>query len=134
MTDLIARYSAMQDDPDPLRAAVGRALLQRVQGSRPRTQHASEMPPSRFRFVPLADLFQKAGNPVTGHGRKLVCGHQPFHGSSSGTCVAITPETGRWYCFSCRQFGDAASLVMALRGWDYRTAARWLRAEYGKAA
>jgi len=57
-----------------------------------------------------------------------------MHSSKSGRCVILDPAAGRWWCLSCRRSGDAASFLMALRGWPYRRAALWLTERYGAPA
>jgi hypothetical protein len=87
---------------------------------------------SRWQHVPLGELFGQAGNRIhtRGDGRQET-GHDPAHGSKSGRCVLLDPQTGRWWCRGCRRHGDAATLVMAWRGWTYRQAAQWLTDGYG---
>jgi hypothetical protein len=82
--------------------------------------------------VPVADLFAEMGNTVVpGRGGTLECGHEPRHSSSSGRCVLIWPAEGRWYCRSCGQSGDAATLVMHQKGVGYRQAAADLTLRFG---
>lgn len=87
---------------------------------------------SRWAHVPLAQLFEAFGNAlhVRADGR-VESGHEPFHGSKSGSCVLITPESGHWWCRSCNERGDAIRLVMRVNDWSYREAAGWLSAHFG---
>ncbi|MGD9892054.1 MAG: CHC2 zinc finger domain-containing protein [Dehalococcoidia bacterium] len=88
---------------------------------------------SRWQHVPLADLFEAAGNTITARANgTLVCGHEPMHGSRSGTCLVIWPEPGRWWCSSCRTSGDALGFLMAVHGWTAREAASELIQRYGE--
>ena len=90
---------------------------------------------SRWRHVPLADLFRQAGNEIHERtGGKLQTGHEPAHPSRSGTCVVIWPDSGRWWCSSCRQGGDAVTLIRALYGCTYQEAVWRLAQEYGPPA
>ncbi|HKC75104.1 MAG TPA: CHC2 zinc finger domain-containing protein [Chloroflexota bacterium] len=94
---------------------------------RQRAGQNADCPPSRWRHVPLAELFREAGNPVTLRGAdKAVCGHRPFHKSSSDTCVVLWLTEGRWWCSSCQESGDAASWVMATQECTYAEAAAYL--------
>src|SRR4051812_18088501 len=69
--------------------------------------------PSRWAYVPLADLFSEQGNRLHARwGGVIECGHEPAHSSKSGRCVLINRETGRWLCRSCGGQGDAATLVV----------------------
>jgi hypothetical protein len=104
-----------------------RARLKRAPGPGPK--------PSPWTHVPLADLFAQAGNRVHRRGDGLAeSGHEPFHGSKSGRCVLIDPATGRWWCRSCRTSGDAARLLMDLRGCSYSQAETWMARHYGPPA
>jgi hypothetical protein len=91
--------------------------------------------PSRWRHVPLAALVAQAGNAL--HQRSngtFVSGHEPRHGSRSGTCLVIWPDEGRWWCSSCRTSGDAAGWLMQLHGCTAGEAAAILRERYGDPA
>jgi hypothetical protein len=91
--------------------------------------------PSRWAHVPLAALFEDAGNPIARRRRgTAACGHEPFHGSRSGTCVTIDEILGLWYCRSCRRGGDAVRFVRDLHGWGYPRTAAWLAARFGAPA
>jgi hypothetical protein len=131
---LRAYYQARADDLtlSDLDRAVAREQLDRLHGAN-RTR-SGEYQPSRWAHVPLAELFEQAGNVVRARSNgTLQTGHEPFHDSKSGTCLVIWPDTGRWWCSSCRQSGDAATLVMALQDTSYHAAARWLAGRYGPA-
>lgn len=119
---------------DPIERAVAQRQLAQLERATNRPA-ASKLPPSRWAHVPLGELFEQVGNRL--HRRadgRFECGHEPVHSSKSGRCVLIDPTAGRWYCRSCRRGGDAATLVMQLRGWTYRQAAAWLAARYGPPA
>ena len=129
-------YKALADDPDPLVRAVAQRQLARLG----RLTHsgrdaAATSAPSRWRHVPLVELFEQAGNTVVARsGGRFESGHEPLHRSKSGRCVLIDPSPGRWWCRSCRQGGDAIALVVALRSWTYGRAACWLTSRYGPPA
>lgn len=110
------------------------AERQRVNLARAREHPHTATPawPSCWAHVSLADLFEKSGNVVhhRGDGR-AECGHEPHHASKSGGCVLLDSATGRWWCRSCGQRGDAATFVTSLHGWTYRQAAAWLTQHYG---
>jgi hypothetical protein len=50
-------------------------------------------------------------------------GHEPVHGSSSGTCLSTDSEANLWYCSSCEQGGGPLALVASILG-DSKRAAR----------
>jgi DNA primase len=82
------------------------------QSENPREPH-----PSTWAHVDLAELLAAAGNQVAQRRNgSLVSGHEPVHASRSGSCLVVWPESGRWWCSSCRQGGDAISLLMGLEG------------------
>ncbi len=130
---LARRYQDLQAGADPLAREVARRQLACLRFQlRP---IVSPVRRSRWAHVPLAVLFASQGNPI--HGRSdavLECGHEPIHASTSGRCVRINLALGRWWCRSCRQSGDAASYLMAVRGCGYRDAAAWLAAWWGPPA
>ncbi len=88
--------------------------------------------PSPWAHVPLHTLFERDGNTtlVRGDGR-VESGHEPHHGSKSGACVLISPQTGFWWCRSCGKKGDAVVYVMQRDGISYSKAAKLLAAEFG---
>jgi hypothetical protein len=123
--------------PDPLDRTVARRQLARLERAARlgRDAAASVLPPSRWRHVPLGELFEQAGNRLRQRSNGLLeYGHEPVHGSKSGRCVLVDPTTGRWYCRSCRRGGDAIDALRSLRGWTYRQAAAWLAERYGPPA
>jgi CHC2 zinc finger len=123
------RYQQLAQSSDRRLRLVAERQLARLQRRDPRSPSALR---SSWVHVPLVDLFAQAGNALSpksnGH---VETGHEPMHGSRSGRCVLIDPKRGIWWCRSCRRGGDAASFLMALRGWDYRRAAEHLRWQYG---
>jgi len=86
---------------------------------------------SHWQHVPLRELFAEYGNSLDDRGETIRTGHQPIHGSKSGTCVVIWPADGHWWCSSCHQSGDAATLVMQVRDVSYADAAAFLTEHYG---
>lgn len=133
MGDPRDHYRAMLRSSDPLEREVARRQLDRLQQAPQPRPDAS--PPGRWAHVPLAELFERAGNTIRRrHNGSAECGHEPFHGSRSGRCVAIDERLGLWYCRFCRRGGDAARIVMDLNGWPYREAAAWLARRYGTPA
>jgi hypothetical protein len=120
--DPIARATALRQLAALERAASGRSAEPAAR-------------PARWAHVPIAALFEAAGNRVLRRSNGLLeCGHEPVHASRSGRCLIIDPASGRWYCRSCRRGGDAIDALRSLRGWDYRQAADWLTARYGPPA
>lgn len=95
------------------------------------TATPSEGRKSRWRHVPLGELFATYGNTAGGDDEVLKTGHEPIHDSKSGACVVAWPESGRWWCSSCRVSGDAASYLMAAESIDYPEAAKRLTEQYG---
>jgi DNA primase len=91
--------------------------------------------PSPWKHVPLTKLFQAMGNRVRQRrDGTWDSGHEPVHGSKSGRCVWINPETGRYYCRHCHESGDAVTLLMRVKGLSYRDAVRLLEAKFGPPA
>lgn len=55
-----------------------------------------------------------------------VQGNCPNHGSQSGMCFTIWPNTQRFHCFHCGQSGDVINLVMLFKKCDHKTAVKFL--------
>lgn len=128
------RIEALAASSDPVDREVARRLagqLPRAQVVRPADDTRRR---SRWAHADLADLFAHFDNPVHAAGERLKSGHEPVHGSRSGTCVVAWPATGRWWCSSCGRAGDAAGFVMAALGVKYPAAAEWLTTRYGPPA
>src|SRR4051794_9058880 len=100
MNVLTYRYSQPATSATPTdRAVAARQLQQLARGSRPAADSGTI---SAWQHVPLATLFEQAGNALTPRPNGTVqCGHEPVHGSRSGSCVIVWPEEGRWWCSSC---------------------------------
>ena len=132
-SQLLARYETERaHTTDPLCAAVAARQLARLQRTSTSAQRRTKVAASRWSHVPVSALFFEAGNRLVGHtGGMTECGHEPLHSSKSGRCVLIDPSTGRWWCRSCRRAGDAATLVMDLRGCRYPAAVAWLVERFG---
>jgi hypothetical protein len=139
--ELEAREAAVEQEdaaaacppPSPDLIATEVARRQRARQAK-RTTRRLGTPTTRSRWahVPLAALFNEAGNPLHERGNGIVeCGHEPVHGSKGGRYVSITPVTGLWWCRSCRQGGDAVSLVMALQGCSRQEAEAVLFLRFG---
>jgi hypothetical protein len=104
-------------------------LLARAQ-RRSRTVETSDVRPSPWSHVPLPDLVGAYNELYERDGGLVESAHEPMHGSKSGRCLLIDTQTGRWWCRSCRQAGDAAAFVMATQGWSYSQTAQWLEEKY----
>ena len=130
------RIEALAASSDPIDREVARRLAGQLPRASLHPQGVSDDARSRSRWahVDLADLFAHVGNAVQAVGERLKSGHEPVHGSRSGTCVVAWPATGRWWCSSCGTSGDAASVVMAALGLKYPASAAWLTARYGPPA
>ena len=130
------RIEALAASSDP----IDRDVARRLAGQLPRTAAQSHESTgetwsrSRWAHVDLVNLFAHFGNPVQLAGERLKTGHEPVHGSRSGTCVVAWPSTGRWWCSSCGRSGDAVGFVMAALGLKYSAAADWLTERYGPSA
>src|SRR4051812_14284636 len=118
------RIEALAASTDPVDRAVARRLAgQLPRPPRPTSRSAGDAGlRSRWAHVDLTALFSHFGNPVQAAGERLKTGHEPVHGSRSGTCVVAWPETGRWWCSSCGSSGDAAGFVMRALGTKYPAA------------
>ena len=127
------RIEALAASPDPIDRAVARRLVGQVPRTivRPDASFDDTRPRSRWAHVDLADLFTHFGNPVQAAGERVKSGHEPVHGSRSGTCLVAWPAAGRWWCSSCGRSGDAAGFVMQALGVPYSAAADWLIERYG---
>ena len=80
----------------------------------------------------LEALFVEAGNTITrGAGGRVEAGHEPKHGSTSGSCVLLDLDDGRWYCRSCKSGGDAVTLVRDFRSCSYEEAVAYLVDRFG---
>jgi hypothetical protein len=123
-------YTALAQSADPVeRAVAGRQLMELARRSR---LSAGEDTVSAWQHVPLAPLFEQAGNPPTRRSNGTVqCGHEPVHGSRSGSCVIVWPEDGRWWCSSCHRGGDAVAAVQSLEGCPRPAAIARLGERYG---
>src|SRR3712207_1181172 len=84
--DLRLHYAALAHDADPLIRAVAQRQLAALRPA----QRSSVGCRTAWLHVPLASLFEQAGNVL--HARSngtIVCGHEPVHGSRSGRCLVI---------------------------------------------
>ena len=55
--------------------------------------------------------------------------HCPFPGHARGdknSSMAVTPDNGRWHCFTCSLSGDAIGWLMKYRGVSYRDAKEYV--------
>ena len=130
MIEHATRYRENLGASDPIVRTVARRQLDRLRGHA--TPPLAPSTASRWRHVPLAELFRQHGNLL--HRRpdgRFECSHEPIHSSRSGRCVLLDLQNGRWWCRSCRRSGDAATYVMAACGCGYRDAARWLSDRWG---
>src|SRR4051812_17990531 len=118
MINLPARYAMLMTGDDPCRHEVARRQLARLT----RAPKPSALRPgttrSRWAHVPLTEIFTEAGNMIHTRAERAETGHEPLHHSRSGRCVLLDLNTSRWWCRGCHQHGDAASFVMAWRGWS----------------
>jgi DNA primase len=90
---------------------------------------------SKWSHVPIVEIFRAMGNKVRPRrDGTFDSGHEPVHGSKSGRCVWINPETGRYYCRHCHESGDAVTLLMRVKGLSYRDAVRLLADRFGPPA
>jgi hypothetical protein len=128
------RIDTLLTSADPLDQEVGRRLAGHLPGLGPLPPSMSRLPertPSQWRHVDLVNVLAGFGNRVSIVGPKIKSGHEPLHGSRSGLCLVAWPESGRWWCSSCRRSGDAVGYVMEAFGVSYSGAADWLIERYG---
>jgi hypothetical protein len=131
------RLDELAASRDPLDQEVGRRLAGRLpqRHIRPASAPAaSNRLPSRWAYVDMVDLLGHFGNPVHAAGEQLKSGHEPLHGSRSGTCLVVWRAEGRWWCSSCGRSGDAAAHVAMALGVPFSAAADWLAERYGPPA
>lgn len=126
------RLTALAASPSAADREVGRRLTEQLRrpvqlGAAPSDADAR----SRWSHVDLVGLLEAFGNRVELRGETARSGHEPSHGSKSGTCLAAWPSSGRWWCSSCGRSGDAASYVVGALGIGYREASAWLAERYG---
>jgi hypothetical protein len=87
---------------------------------------------SRWAHVPIASLFEGAGNVLfEQRDGTIETGHEPCHRSGSGRCVVVDPTRGVFWCRSCRAGGDAVTLLQQIRGWTRHQAVQHLTQAYG---
>jgi hypothetical protein len=130
--DLAARYA--RPTADLVAAEVSRRQQARLRAAAAPRPTARTWTPSRWRHVPLAELFAQAGCCVYVRGNGRLETSHPTHGGKSGRSLEADPTAGRWWCRGCRRSGDAATWLMDLHGWGYRQAAGWLADRYGRPA
>ena len=75
---------------------------------------------------PLEDLAARYGVRLRGSGRRLY-GRCPFHDDHTPSLV-VYPSSRSWFCFGCRQWGDAIDWVARLEGLDFARACELLGA------
>lgn len=123
---------------DPALALGARVTMEEIEDSRaarpPVYQKREALP-----IVDLTDLIQRgiprvpANQELAHRGSQVRTGHEPVHGSSSGGCLAIWPDEGRWFCFGCSRGGDALAYIVGLINSgspgrdDWKAAAKILR-------
>jgi len=54
----------------------------------------------------------------------------PFHDDKNPS-LCVDPRERRWICFGCDEHGDAAALVMRVKGWPFPEAVAWLAEQTG---
>ncbi len=132
MTAPTERYAHLAASPDPEGRRVAAVQLARLQRRHGSIAVGGDVAPSPWQHVPIADLLTEAGNVTVERANgTIVCGHEPIHGSRSGTCLVAWPAEGRWWCSSCRQGGDAVALVMSLHGRGFHRARVYLGERFG---
>ena len=135
LAPLATRYQRLLAHADAAERELARrqlaALDRLAQHPRAPTTRASGSTSGRFAHVPIADLFERAGNLLQVRGHTARCGHEPVHSSKSGNCLIVWLATQRWWCSSCRAGGDAVAALASLDGVDRRTAATRLTNLYG---
>ena len=127
-------YSILLKSDDPVQRLLAETQLERLR--KLPVAHATNeeegFAPSPWRHVPFIQLLEEAGNQVTLRSNgKAVSGHEPVHASKSGTCLVAWTDTGRWWCSSCQQRGDAISLLMSLTGVSFLRARTQLALRFG---
>ena len=135
LASLAPRYRRLLAHADAAERELARrqlaALDRLAQRQRAPTARASVSTGGCFAHVPIADLFERAGNRLQVRGNTARCGHEPVHSSRSGTCAVLWLNENRYWCSSCHQGGDVVAALMSLEGVAYREAQRRLAQRYG---
>lgn len=107
------------DSLNPALALGARVTMEHLEDLRssraPAYQNRSALP-----VIDLADLIERgiprvpASQELSRRGNQIRTGHEPVHGSSSGNCLAIWPDEGRWFCYGCNRGGDSLAYIVGL--------------------
>src|SRR5262245_51370039 len=108
LRQLQARYRREVASDDPVVRRVAELQLERLERGRRRGRRHAAVPrseeaqPTRWAYA-LEQLLSDAGNPPVRwrDDRSYDTSHQPRHASSSGTCLWVHPDGGRWWCRAC---------------------------------
>lgn len=115
---------------DPIEAHTGRALLEAWKHTRAAESHPEQddQPPAPWaeHLAELTDAPVRQKDP-----QHYQTGHSQMHASSSGTCLWVNLDWGRWGCRSCHQGGDAVWWVAYHEGVSRRTAETLLWHQFG---
>jgi DNA primase len=82
------------------------------------------------RKVDIVRLFEHFGIRLKKKGKGYV-GLCPWHNDKNPS-LSVTRETGIYHCFSCHESGDHFTLVMKMKGYDFKGALTFLKGMAGK--
>jgi hypothetical protein len=125
---LRAQYAALLTSDDPAQRELAEVQLHRLEG-RPYRHGAADPPHLVGSAADLVALVEAVVGPLHERANGSYDGHCPWHGSRSGTCLAIfRGDEGewRWYCRSCRRSGDAVHWLTLTAGITFGEARRRL--------
>jgi len=80
-------------------------------------------------MVDLLALVEEDLGPYEKHNGRWYLWKCPFHGDTDPS-LAVTPDTGTFYCFGCGETGDAIGWLMKKRGMSYKEACKYVGKEY----
>jgi len=148
LRDLRAQYQRDLEGEDPVRRAVAREQLERLElgarrGRADQNRQATEQKDGRlvhwsirpYRRQLLALLEASGNGAIRWRGSDCFqTGHQPFHTSKSGTCLVVWLDTGTFWCSSCHAVGGAIEWLAAWKGISRRRAHLALAQKFGNGA
>jgi hypothetical protein len=131
---LRARYRAMLDSPDAAKRLLAGEQLARL-ADRPQRPDQADDPlpagdlPEPEGAVDLARLVERVVGPLHERANGSFEGHCAWHGSTSGTCLAVfvgREGDWRWYCRSCKRSGGVVAWVALTQGIPFSVARQQL--------
>lgn len=128
-TDLLQRYQALADNPDPAVRRMARAQLaqlNRAAAAAPAGPEPSDRPPAAGAELPR--LIERTVGPLRRRPSGDLEGTCPWHDSRSGRSLVVFAGGQRWWCRNpgCRRGGDVVAWVALTKGISFVAARRRL--------